>query len=194
MVRTAAGLVIAGVSAVLAAGYAGVVTGAVPVDLGVGRRVRALGPQVRDIAAPREVVFGVIAAPYVERQPRAVAEKVRILERGDDMVLAAHRTPVHGGRLTATTVETVRLEPPSQVHFRLVRGPVPHVIERFDLTDDGGATRLEYTGELGTDLWWVGEQWGKLVARTWEREVAHSLESVQAEAERRHSSNTHDRR
>lgn len=192
MARTTTGLVIAGASAVLAVGYAGVVTGAVPVDLGVGRMVRTLGPQVRDIAAPRDLVFRIIAEPYMERQPGAVAEKIRILERGDDMVLAAHRTPVHGGRLTATTVETVRFDPPSHVHFRLVRGPVPHVIESFVLSDVDGVTRLEYTGELGTDLWAVGAVWGKLVARTWERTVAHSLDSVKAEAERRHSSNTND--
>lgn len=194
MVWVVAGPVVAGVLVVSAAGYAGMVTGAVHVDLGVGRRVRPLGPQVRDIAAPRDVVFSIIAAPYTERQPRAVAEKIRILERGTDMVLAAHRTPVHGGRLTATTVETVRFDQPSYVHFRLVRGPVPHVIERFDLSDADGGTRLEYTGELGTDLWAAGTLWGKLVGRAWQRAVAHSLDSVKTEAERRHSTAMRDRR
>ena len=37
---------------VAAAGYVGLVTGACPLDLGVGRRVRPLGPQLVDIAAP----------------------------------------------------------------------------------------------------------------------------------------------
>jgi hypothetical protein len=36
---------------VAAAGYVGLVTGACPLDLGVGRRVRPLGPQLVDIAA-----------------------------------------------------------------------------------------------------------------------------------------------
>lgn len=172
-------------AAALAGGYLGLVTGAVPVDLDVGRRVRPLGPLTAHIAAPRERVFDVIAAPYLERQPRAVADKIRVLERGSDMVLAAHRTPVHGGRVVATTVETVRFSRPEQVDFRLVRGPVPHVVERFDLAEDDGGTRLDYSGELGTDLWALGAKWGDVVARTWEQTVAASLDTVRTEAERR---------
>ena len=38
---------------VAAAGYVGLVTGACPLDLGIGRRVRPLGPQVVEMAAPR---------------------------------------------------------------------------------------------------------------------------------------------
>ena len=179
---------IAGGSLVLltaAATYVGLVTGAVPADLGIGRRLRPLGPEAVDIAAPRELVFDVIAEPYLDRQTRAVAEKITILERGADMVLAAHRTPVRGP-LTATTVETVRFTRPERVDFRLVRGPVPHVVEEFVLTGDEHSTRLEYRGELGTDLWWLGAWWGRLVARAWERTVASSLEAVKTEAERRH--------
>ncbi|WP_432196582.1 hypothetical protein [Streptomyces sp. bgisy027] len=51
---------VAGVGA--AAGFVGLVTGALPLDVGVGRRTRPLGPQSVDIAAPREVVFDVIAS------------------------------------------------------------------------------------------------------------------------------------
>jgi hypothetical protein len=97
---------------VTAAGYVGLVTGACPLDLGIGRRVRPLGPQLVDMAAPREVVFDVIAEPYLGRAPRALADKLRVLDRGGDMVLAAHFTPL-GGRLglVAQTVETVRFTP-----------------------------------------------------------------------------------
>ena len=62
---------------VTAAGYVGLVTGACPVDLGIGRRVRPLGPQLIDMAAPREVVFDVIAEPYQGRTSRALADKLR---------------------------------------------------------------------------------------------------------------------
>ena len=81
-----------------AAGYVGLVTGACPRDLGLGRRVRPLGPQQLEMAAPRELVFDVIAEPYLGRTPRALADKLRVLERGSDMVLAAHFTPL-GRRL-----------------------------------------------------------------------------------------------
>jgi hypothetical protein len=52
-----------GLLSVGAGGYLGLVTGAVPIDLGVGRRIRALGPQIVEIAAPQELVFDLIAQP-----------------------------------------------------------------------------------------------------------------------------------
>jgi Polyketide cyclase / dehydrase and lipid transport len=168
------------------AGYAGLVTGAISVDLQVGRRSRPLDPLSVGIDAPRELVFDVIAEPYLGRQTRTVAEKIKVLERGADMVLAAHFTPVHQ-HLVAQTVETVRFTRPERVDFRLVRGPVPHVVERFTLADADGGTRLEYQGELATDLWALGQRWGDLVARRWERVVADSFASIKAEAERRSS-------
>lgn len=165
-------------------GYLGLVTGAVPVDLGVGRRIRPLGPLELTIAAPREVVFDVVEGPYLPRATRAMQAKVAVLDRGSDMVLAAHRTPLRGP-LVATTVETVRFTRPSQIDFRLVRGPVPHVVERFQLTEQAGCTRLVYEGELGTDLGWLGQRWADVVARSWERAVTDSLAAVKQEAERR---------
>jgi hypothetical protein len=160
------------------------VRGALTLDLGVGRRVRPLRPMTFRIAAPRDVVFDVVAAPYLGRTPRALRSKLEVLERGEDLVLAAHHTPAYG--LVATTVETVRFEPPGHVHFRLVRGPVPHVLETFELREtDGGGTELAYAGELGTDLWWLGAAWGAAVARRWEATVAAALEGIREEAERR---------
>ena len=102
--------------AAAAGGYIGVVTGRLTVDLGIGRRIRPLGPLHVDIAAPRETVFAAAAAPYADRQPRAMREKVEILERAGQMVLAAHRTPVGSG-LTAVTVETVTLDSPNRMGF-----------------------------------------------------------------------------
>jgi hypothetical protein len=182
---TTTGLVAIASGSALVGGYLGVVTGAVTVDLDLGRRVRQLGPQTVEIAAARELVFDIVAAPYMARQSQAMAAKIRLLERGTDMVLAAHHTPVRG-RLVATTVETVRFTRPERVDFRLVRGPVPYVVEQFVLTATAGdGTRLAYSGELGTDLWWIGQRWGDRVAAVWERAVAGSLESVKVEAERR---------
>ena len=162
--------------------WALVVRGALTVDLGLGRRYRPLGPIRIAITAPRELVFETIAGPY-RRTPRALKSKLEVLERGEDLVLAAHHTRAYG--LTATTLETVRFEPPERIHFRLVRGPVPHVIEQFELSEAEEGTMLEYTGSLGTDLWGLGALWGAAVARTWEDTVRASLEQVRLEAERR---------
>jgi hypothetical protein len=48
---------------------------------------RPLGPLEVQIAAPHELVFDVIIAPYADRETKALREKVRVLERGSDMVL-----------------------------------------------------------------------------------------------------------
>lgn len=183
------GLTIAVVTSAAAGvvGYLGLVTGRLTLDLGIGRWTRALGPQLLDIAAPRELVFDVIAQPYLGRPTRAQREKIQVLERGDGMVLAAHHTPVGRGLVTQT-VETVTFTRPDTVDFRLVRGPVPHVRERFSLTAvDDGHTRLEYTGEMVSDGWVLGAGWAAVVARRWEATVADSLATVKSEAERRHA-------
>jgi hypothetical protein len=163
--------------------YRLVASGALTLDVGIGRRVRPLGPVSWQIAAPREVVFDVIAGPYLGRTPRALADELQVWERGSDMVLAAHFTPVRCG--VATTVETVRFERPERVDFRVVRGPVPHVAESFVLDVDGDGSRLTWAGELGTDFWALGAWWGDRVARAWEQAVRSSLAAIIAEAERR---------
>jgi hypothetical protein len=173
----------AGITGFIILVWALVVRGSLSPDLGVGRRYRPLGPRRFRIQAPRDVVFDVVSDPYLRRTPRALRSKLEVLERGDDMVLAAHYTRTHG--LTATTVETVRFERPERVHFTLVRGPVPHVVEQFVLHETPDGTELEYSGELGTDLWALGRVWGAAVARTWEATVESSLRAVTEEAERR---------
>ncbi len=171
-------------SGTAATAYVLLVRGALTLDLGIGRSLRPLGPLRRQIEAPCDTVFDVIAAPYLGRTPHALATKLRVLERGTDMVLAEHVSPIYG-RLIATTVETVRFESPHRISFRLLRGPVPYVTETFELSEFGGGTAFVYRGELGTDLWSLGRWWGNRVARVWEQTVETSLDSIQAEAERR---------
>jgi len=173
----------AGIAAAL--GYYLVVTGKLTMDTGWGRRLRPLGPFGVTIAAPAAAVFDVIAAPYLGKTPRAMAGHLRVFQRGSNMVLAEHFTPVHGGRLTAVTLETVTFARPRRVAFQLVRGPVPHVAEEFTLTEHDGATRLDYTGELGTDFGIAGQWWGQRVAAAWQAAVRASFASIRAEAERR---------
>ena len=174
--RVLAGTALAGAAAL-------VVRGDLTLDLGIGRRLQPLGPLTWRIAAPREVVFDVIAAPYLGRTPRALAGKLEVWERSSEMAVAAHRTSVRP--LTTTTVEAVRFERPDRIHFRLLRGPVPHVTEAFTLRETDDGTELSWAGELGTDFWALGELWGARVARSWERAVRASLEQIRVEAERR---------
>jgi uncharacterized protein YndB with AHSA1/START domain len=168
----------------LAVGAVLVARAGLTLDIGVGRRVRPLGPIELDIAAPPEVVFDVIAAPYLGRTPHAMRGKLEVIERGADLVLAAHFTRVAPG-LTVTTVETVRFERPHRISFRLLKGPLPHVLERYELRPSETGTAFEYRGELGTDLWALGAVWGDVVAPSWEQTVETTLERVRTEAERR---------
>jgi hypothetical protein len=166
-------------------GYYLVVTGKLTIDTGWGRRVRPLGPFGVQIAAPATTVFDVIAAPPLGRTPRPMSGKLQVFQRGTDMVLAEHYTPVHRGRLAAATLETVTFDRPHRIGFRLVRGPVPYITEEFSLTEREGTTRLDYSGELGTDFAAVGQWWANRVAAAWEGAVRSSFASIRTEAERR---------
>jgi hypothetical protein len=44
---------------------------------------------------------------------------------------------------------------------------------------------VDYRGEMGADLWGLGQRWSDLVARRWEHAVSTSLAAIRAEAERR---------
>jgi Polyketide cyclase / dehydrase and lipid transport len=158
-------------------------SGAVTVDSGAGRRVRELGPVTWKIAADRETVFDVIASPYLGKTPRSMKDRLEVWERGTDMVLAAHYTKVKCG--VTITVETVHFERPDRINFRLVRGPVPHVRETFDLEAAENGSTLTWKGELGTDYGALGALWGDVVARSWENAVRSSMKAITSEAERR---------
>jgi hypothetical protein len=183
---------VAAATGVVGATYLLVVRGSLTLDIGVGRRTRPLGPLRASITAPPQTVFDVIAGPYLGRTPKAMASKLRVLERGSDLVLAEHFTSLPGG-LSATTVETVHFERPHRIDFRLVRGPVPHVTEIFELRPIGDGTEFVYSGEMGTDLWALGSWWGRRVATAWERAVEHSIASIKTESERRSRADTHAR-
>jgi hypothetical protein len=71
------------------------------------------------------------------------------------------------------------------------RGPVPHAVESFVFEESDEGTILTWKGELGTDLWALGDWWGSRIARSWERAVRSSLDAVAEEAERR--TNAHNR-
>jgi uncharacterized protein YndB with AHSA1/START domain len=156
--------------------------GRLTLDLGWGRSVHELGPIVRRIAAPRELVFEIINAPYTTRAGRDSG--VEVLAGSDSLVVAAHRTKVHF--YTARTVEIVEFEPPSRVGFRHLAGPVPHAVEHFTLEELGDGTELRYGGEVGIDFFALG----KLAARywvrpQWERAVGAHLDEVKDLAEER---------
>ncbi len=62
---------------------------------------------------------------------------------------------------------------------------MPHITEEFALTEHDGTTRLDYSGELGTDFAAAGRWWADRVAAVWEAAVRSSFTTIKAEAERR---------
>ncbi len=159
-------------------------TGRLTIDLGWGRTRHPLGPAEVTIDAPRDVVFEIVSSPYLGHTPREVRGKLEVLERGTDLVVAAHHTRLTF--LTSTTVESVGFEPPERISFRLLRGVAPSVTEEFTFREAGSRTVMEYNGELAMDFWIAGRLAGRfLVAPTWERVVRRHLDDVKRMAEER---------
>jgi len=158
--------------------------GRLTIDLGWGRTLHPLGPIELTIDAPRAVVFDVVASPYLGRTPRELRGQVEVLERGTDLVVAAHHTRL--SLLTSTTVESVRFEAPERISFRLLRGVAPSVMEEFTFDESGHRTVMRYQGELAMDFWIPGRLAGRfLVKPTWERVVRRHLDDVKTSAEER---------
>lgn len=175
-----AGVLIAGVVSLVFLMTRGWLT----LDLGWGRSYHRVGPIDVTIDAPRELVFEQLSAPYLGRTPAGLRSRLDVLERGQDLVVALHRTRLRF--LDSITVEAVGFQAPERIRFRHLRGPVPHAAEEFRLTEEAGATRLEYRGELGIDFWWLG----RLAARhwvvpTWERVVRAAIDKTRTGAEAR---------
>jgi Polyketide cyclase / dehydrase and lipid transport len=162
--------------------------GRLHLDLGWGRSIHELGPITVRIAAPPELVFEIVAAPYLGRTPRESG--IEVLARGDDLAVAAHYTKVHF--YTARTVEVVEFEAPSRVGFRHLTGPVPHGLEEFVLEEVDGDTELRYDGELGIDFFFLGRVAGRYwVVPQWERTVREHLDDLKERAELRAAGVTH---
>lgn len=163
-----------------AGGFLLLAMGRLHLDLDWGRSFHELGPIEIRIAAPRELVFELISAPYLGRNPRDSG--IEVLARGGDLTVAAHETSVHF--YTARTVEAVDFEAPARVGFRHLTGPVPHAVERFTLEDAHGGTALRYGGEIGIDFFVLGRIAGRRWVRPqWERAVREHLEDLKARAE-----------
>ena len=173
------------VLALIAGAFLLMAMGRLHLDLGWGRSLHELGPIEIAIAAPRELVFEIISAPYLGRASGGA--EIEVLARSDDLAVAAHNTEVHF--YTARTVEVVELDGPARVGFRHLTGPVPHAVEEFALAETDGETQLRYSGEVGIDFFVLGRLAGRHWVRPqWERTVHAHLEDLKHRAEQRAAS------
>jgi hypothetical protein len=156
--------------------------GRLQLDLGFGRSFHKLGPMTITIRAPRELVFEIIAAPYLGRSSAGTA--IEVLARSKDLVVARHKTRVHF--YTAQTTELVDFTPPTRVGFRHLSGPVPHALEEFVLEEIDDAAELRYRGEIGIDFFILGRMAARYWVRPqWERVVSAHIEELRERAEAR---------
>jgi hypothetical protein len=176
----------------LAGGFLLLAMGRLHLDLGWGRSFHELGPIEVRIGAPRDLLFEMIREPYLGHTPRHAG--IEVLSRGKDLAVAVHHTKVHF--YTARTVEAVKFEPPSRIGFRHLAGPVPQAAEEFALEEADGVTKLDYSGEVGIDFFFLGRLAGRhWVGPQWERAVRKDLEDLKQRAEqlaaRRRSRQSH---
>lgn len=156
--------------------------GRLHLDLGWGRSFHQLGPITTRIAAPRELVFELISAPYLGRA--SGGSGIEVIAGGDEVVVAAHHTKVHF--YTARTIEAIELEAPDRVGFRHLTGPVPHAVEQFVLQEVDGDTELRYSGEVGIDFFLLGRVAARHWVRPqWERTVRTHLGDIKQRSEQR---------
>jgi hypothetical protein len=154
--------------------------GRLSLDLGWGRSLHELGPIKLRIAAPRTLVFEMLAEPYLGHASRDSG--IDVLAKGEDLAVATHHTKVHFYH--SRTVEVITFESPSRVGFRHLAGPVPHAVEQFALDEVDGGTRLRYDGEVGIDFFFLGRIAGRYWVRPqWERAVRGHLDDVKQRAE-----------
>jgi len=172
-------LLILGASAAL---FMALAMGRLDLDLGIGRSLHQLGPLSTTIEAPRELVFEMIAAPYLSQGDHLPG--IEVLARSDTLVIARHHTRVHF--YTARTTEAVSFAPPERVGFSHLTGPVPYAREEFVLEETSTGTELRYSGEIGIDFFVLGRIAGRHWVRPqWERVVAAHTSELKERAEAR---------
>jgi hypothetical protein len=126
----------------------------------------------------------VISGPYLGKTPRALGDKLEVLERGSDLVLA-HFTDVGWG-LTAPPWRPFASSAPSGSRSAWSVGRCRTCSRRSSFAMS--ATGPTSSTAASSDLWALGKWWGARVARRWEETVAASVQAVRVEAERRAAS------
>ena len=106
-----------------------------------------------------------------------------------DRLLVEFRTPgrnLLGRRRTYRTIEWVTPHEPHAIEFEGVEGPLSMLCDRFDLTDEGGCTRLTYECEFGLKGWVLGWLVSRMFVRRMLRRMMHEhLEEMKETIEAR---------
>ncbi|HVM35470.1 MAG TPA: SRPBCC family protein [Actinomycetota bacterium] len=136
-------------------------------------RTISLKRQAIEVDAPRDLVFEVVAS---------AGKKIRDVDGGKVVEFETrwrHRS--------IKTVEEVRLDPPREIRYRWLEGPIQHVDERIVFSPEGpGKTKMTYTGHIGSGRGFIGWVRSYMFVRpVFDRLVREHLKEGKRTAERR---------
>ncbi len=136
-------------------------------------RTLKLKQQTVAVEAPRELVFEVVASAGKTVGETDGAKLVEFETEWQQRVIK--------------TTEEVRLDPPREIAYRWVEGPLEHVEERISFeSHTDGSTLMTYSGEIGAGRGIAGWLRTAIVVRpVFNRLVREHLEEGKRLAERR---------
>ncbi len=101
-------------------------------------RTISLNRQTIEVDAPRELVFEVVAS---------AGKKVRDVDQGKVVEFETQWRD-----RSIKTVEEVRLDPPGEIRYRWLEGPLQNVVEKIVFDSKGASnTKMTYTGTFESD-------------------------------------------
>lgn len=149
-------------------------------------RAAALRDRSITIEAPRPLVFE-MAAAVGGMLPGAPRHESQLVSRDDDTMIVRYRVPA--GPWTLELLEEVRLAAPDAIHFRVLQGPLAHVIETLEFVAlTPRRTVVRYSGEVADDRPVIGSLLARYVAvPSYDRFMRRSLGALKVAAELRAS-------
>ena len=147
-------------------------------------------PYQVQIQADRRLVFQYLTAFGVGGPGSRESSKV-LRDEGNRKLVEFHLEVrgLFGGTKRVRTVEWVTLNEPESIDFEGVTGPLPLLLDRFELEEDGGCTVLRYRSTVGAHGWVFGWPIAMLIARPMVKRhmrahLAEVKERVEARARR----------
>ncbi len=132
-----------------------------------------------DINAPRELVFE-MAAAVGGSLPDGPPHASELIRRDGNVLVVRFSAPAPFRFFGF--LEEVTLRAPMRIDYRVLEGPLDHVVEWLDLDEVGGVTTVTYAGEVGHRIPLVA-RFIAVPAYRWY--MRRTLSALKAAAERR---------
>lgn len=111
-----------------------------------GEMSEPIPPVHIEINAPRELVFE-MASAVGGSLPDGPPHASELIRRDGNVLVVRFSAPAPFRFFGF--LEEVTLSAPSRIDYRVLEGPLDHVVEWLDFAEDGGTTTVTYAGEVG---------------------------------------------